>query len=354
MISDNKNKLSDRKKLILKAIVDAHIANGDPVGSKLLTRNELISCSSATIRNEMAELESMGYLEQPHTSAGRIPSEAGYRFYVDWLLDRYSLTRAEIDELKNGLQKKQSELDSIMQSALAVAAKLTNYTAISVRPKIEKITVSRYELMRLDDYSSMLIMLVGGVVKTKYLRSNTVISSEATHALAMILNMYAVGLTASDFTMPLIMEMEQHMGNYDFLVSPVVKAICMTLSEFDGGDLKIEGVNKLLSYPEFYNLERLREMLMLFEKKDDLLEIFSGKPTEPEKVQVYIGKENLVKVMDNSTLIFKAITNDGKTVGAIGVIGPTRMDYKRVIATIDNVANGVSAALESNNSKKDI
>jgi len=200
----------------------------------------------------------------------------------------------------------------------------------------------------------MLIMLVGGVVKTKYLRSNTVISSEATHALAMILNMYAVGLTASDFTMPLIMEMEQHMGNYDFLVSPVVKAICMTLSEFDGGDLKIEGVNKLLSYPEFYNLERLREMLMLFEKKDDLLEIFSGKPTEPEKVQVYIGKENLVKVMDNSTLIFKAITNDGKTVGAIGVIGPTRMDYKRVIATIDNVANGVSAALESNNSKKDI
>ena len=354
MISDNKNKLSDRKKLILKAIVDAHIANGDPVGSKLLTRNELISCSSATIRNEMAELESMGYLEQPHTSAGRIPSEAGYRFYVDWLLDRYNLTRAEIDELKNSLQKKQSELDSIMQSALAVAAKLTNYTAISVRPKIEKITVSRYELMRLDDYSSMLIMLVGGVVKTKYLRSNTVISSEATHALAMILNMYAVGLTASDFTMPLIMEMEQHMGNYDFLVSPVVKAICMTLSEFDGGDLKIEGVNKLLSYPEFYNLERLREMLMLFEKKDDLLEIFSGKPTEPEKVQVYIGKENLVKVMDNSTLIFKAITNDGKTVGAIGVIGPTRMDYKRVIATIDNVANGVSAALESNNSKKDI
>lgn len=339
------DKLSERKKQILKAIIDAHIENGEPVGSKFLTENKKVSCSSATVRNEMAELEAMGLLEQPHTSAGRVPSEAGYRFYVDSLIDRYNLTQGEIEELHESLVEKQNELDSIMQTAVSLAAKLTNYTALSIKPRQMRITVQKFELMRLDETTAVLIMLVGSTAKTKYIRSNRQIPVSATVALAKVLNEKVAGITPSEITMPLVIEMEKIMGEYDYLVSPVIKAVCETLSAFDGGEIKFEGINRLLSYPEYYDMDRLRDMLALFEKKDDLLEILSDEAQAGDGVHIYIGRENLVKVMDNSTLVFKPIVENGRTVGAIGIIGPTRMDYKRVIATIDSLTRGVSEVL---------
>lgn len=345
MITDGGN-LSERKKLILKAIVDAHIQHGEPVGSKFLTQNKQITCSSATIRNEMAELEELGYLEQPHTSAGRIPSEAGYRFYVDWLIDRYNFTQSEITELQNSMRKKQDELDSIMQAAASLAARLTNYTALAIKPKKPRITVQRYELMRLDENTMILIMVIGSIVKTKYIHSNYPIPTEAAMLLSGVLNAKAVDITAAEITMPMLMEMERMMGEFEYLVSPVIKAVCETISVFDGGDIRFEGINKLLSYPEFYDMDRLRDMLALFEKKDALLEVLSDEAAHDDRVQVFIGRENLVKVMDNSTLIFKTIVDHGQTVGAIGIIGPTRMDYGRVIATIDRLSRGVTEALE--------
>ena len=344
-MEDGKDRLSERKKLILKAIIDAHIVNGEPVGSKFLTQNGQIACSSATIRNEMSELEAMGYLEQPHTSAGRIPSEAGYRFYVDSLIESYNLTTTEIEELKQNLRRKQLELDSIMQTAVSLASKLTNYTALAIKPKQLRITVRRYELMRIDDCTAMLIMLVGSAVRTKYIRSNRPIPPDATSCLAAALNKRLVGITAGEITLPLMMDMERMMGEYDYLVSPVVKAVCETISVFDGGDIRFEGINRLLAYPEYYDMDRLRDMLALFEKKDTLLEMLSDEAQNTKGIKVYIGRENLVKVMDNSTLIFKAIVDHGNTVGAIGVIGPTRMDYKHVIATIDSLTHGVTDIL---------
>ncbi|MBQ4096713.1 MAG: heat-inducible transcription repressor HrcA [Clostridia bacterium] len=345
-MNNDQRELSERKKLILKAIIDAHIQNGEPVGSKYLTQNQQLSCSSATIRNEMAELEEYGYLEQPHTSAGRIPSELGYRFYVDWLIDRYNMTQSEISELTAKLRQKQNELDSIMHTAASLAAKLTNYTALAIRPRQARITVQRYELMRLDDYTAVLIMIIGSVVKTKYIRSNRSIPSEATLLLSGVLNRRLTNITAGEITLPLMMEMEVMMGEYDYLVSPVVKAICEIISGFDGGEITFEGINRLLSYPEFYDMDRLREMLALFEKKEALLRVLSEDAPVDDRVQVLIGRENVVKVMDNSTLVFKAIVDNGKTVGAIGIIGPTRMDYRRVIATIDGLSRGIEKAIE--------
>ena len=338
-------RLNERKKQILKAIIEAHIAHGEPVGSKFLTTNKQIACSSATIRNEMAELEEMGYLEQPHTSAGRIPSEAGYRFYVDQLIDRYLLTQSEIEELRAALRQRQRELDAIMQTAAALAAKLTNYTALSVKPRQTRITVNRFEIMRLDETTAVLIMLIGGVVKTKYIRSNLPIPAEAAMLLAGVLNARLTGLTADEITMPALMDMERAMGQYEYLVNPVVKAVCETISVFDGGELRFEGINRLLAYPDYYDLDRLRELVALFEKKEALLEVLSDEARNDDRVQIYIGRENLVKVMDNSTLVFKTVMHGGKPVGAIGIIGPTRMDYRRVIATIDSLTRGVTDIL---------
>lgn len=345
----NSGELSERKKMILKAIIEAHIAGGEPVGSKFLTADTRIRCSSATIRNEMAELEELGFLEQPHTSAGRIPSELGYRFYVDSLVDSYSFTQSEIEELENTLARKRNELDSIMQTAVSLAAKLTNYTALSIKPRSPRITVGRFEIMRLDETTSVLIMLIGSMVKTKYIRSSRPINSDTAALLAAVLNARATGITAKEMNMPLIIEMEKMMGEYDYLITPVVRAICETISGIDGGEIRFEGINRLLSYPEVYDIDRLREMLALFEKKDTLLQILSDEANSDDGnkngMRIYIGRENLVKVMDNSTLIFKSITENGVPVGAIGVIGPTRMNYSRVIATIDGLTKSVSDAL---------
>ncbi len=344
-MKSGKDELSDRKKLILKAIIDSHVLNGEPVGSKALTQNKQIACSSATIRNEMAELEELGYLEQPHASAGRIPSEAGYRFYVDWLIDKYNLTQNEIAELHSSLKQKESELDSILRAAMKLASKLTNYTALALKPRQERITVQRYEIMRLDETTAVLIMVIGGVIKTKYIHSNYRIPIEAASMLAAALNAKATNITAAEITMLTVMEMERMMGEYDYLVTPVIKTVCETITVFDGGELSFEGINRLLSYPEYYDMDRLREMLALFEKKETLLEFLSDETKTDGKVQIFIGRENLVKVMDNSTLVFKTIVSQGKPVGAIGIIGPTRMNYRKVIATIDSLTKGVSDEL---------
>ena len=163
--------LSERKKLILKAIVEAHIAEGEPVGSKSLMANQQIVCSSATIRNEMAELEAMGYLEQPHTSAGRVPSEKGYRFYVDSLIEHYAMTAREIYQINELLKAKMAELDQILLTASKVASSLTNYTAFAIKPKAQAVGISRFDAVYMDEKSFILVMIApGNRVKTKHVR----------------------------------------------------------------------------------------------------------------------------------------------------------------------------------------
>ena len=351
--------LSERKKLILKAIIDAHIENGEPVGSKYLTREGGFSYSSATLRNEMAELEALGYLEQPHTSSGRIPSEAGYRFYVDSLVERYRMTTAEAERLKSALRDKQAEIDSILDTAMKLAASMTNYTALAVRPRVSSVTVKKFEIVHIDERSMVLVMVMaGGAVRTQNIVSERSVPEEEKKRLANLMNIRLSGLCADEFTLPILMELENAMGEYAFLVSPVVKSICQAIGS-SGGDVKIEGVNKLLEYPEFYDIGRLRDMIAMFERKDELLQLISGETApmmpsgqqEDDGVHVYIGRENPVIIMDNSTLVFKPVRKDGRTVGALGVIGPTRMNYTKVISMIDDITRNISDVLDAKEGK---
>lgn len=347
--------LSERKRQILKAVIEAHIEFGEPVGSKYLSSVDVISCSSATIRNEMAELEEMGYLEQPHTSSGRIPSELGYRLYVDSLVDRYRLTEMEIAELKRTLRGKQAELDNILDTAVKLASRFTKYTALTLKPRQRRTTVSKFEIIPMDDHTMVLIMIIGRVAKTKYIHSDYPVNADAASRLSAVLNTCISGLTSSEISVPIVMEMERAMGEYEYLVSPVVKSVCELISSFDGGELKFNGINRLLSYPDYYDTDRLRDMIDLFEKKDDLLQVLSEDAySEPDrdKVKIYIGRENLVKIMDNSTLIYKTVKRDGVPVGAIGLIGPTRMNYGRAIALIDNISDSVSGLIGEGGDEK--
>jgi heat-inducible transcriptional repressor len=331
--------LSERKRSILKAIIEAHIKNGEPVGSKYLTQEANIQYSSATIRNEMAELEELGYLEQPHTSAGRIPSELGYRFYVDTLVHQYDMTTKEAEDLNKMLSVKMSEIDKILENARKAASAMTNYTAVSLRPRPSSITIRRYEAMYLDPHSFILVMVASGsdAVKTKNIKPHFEITKPLIDKLSLVLNEVLSGVSIDDINISLIMRMEQSLAECPEIVGIVVKSIYETMNEL-GSEVRVEGLNRLLQYPEYKNLDRLQQMISTFEDKSDIIKAVSTIDQSDDETKVFIGSENMVKIMDNSTLIYKNLKLGGKTIGAIAIIGPCRMDYSKVLATIDKLS----------------
>jgi heat-inducible transcriptional repressor len=225
-MADYRDTLSERKKLILKAVVEAHIEGGEPVGSKYIVQNNLVSCSSATIRNEMAELEALGYLEQPHTSAGRVPSELGYRFYVDTLVEQYAKTTREVVQINQILKSKMSEIDQILETASKLASSMTNYTGIAIKPKASSVTMSKYEIISIDKNNFAMVMITsGGTVKTKKVNTSYDIPEDALKKLSDMFNGVLCGLSADMITLPIIIEMENAMGDAAFLVNLAVKCV---------------------------------------------------------------------------------------------------------------------------------
>ena len=341
------DELSERKRLILNAIIEAHIEGGEPVGSKFLVQNKQIACSSATIRNEMAELAELGYLEQPHTSAGRVPSELGYRFYVDQLARSYAVTTHEIDEINRLLKVKMTEIDQILSMASKVASVLTNYTGIAVKQKSAQISIKRFEGFVADDFNFVLVMMTSaGTIKTKYVKVGTGISPGVVTLLTSVLNAHISGLTADDINLPIIMRLEQEMGSDAPLIGPIIKCIYEVLHELDSGELKYSGVDRLLQYPEYSDTDRLRALIGSLESKDEIMSLMSE--GTDDGINVILGSESPVRVMNNSAMVFKPIMKDGKKIGAVGVIGPLRMDYAKVLSTIAGITGRLADMIDDN------
>lgn len=339
--------LSERKKQILKAIVDAHIEGGGPVGSKAILQNRQLNCSSATIRNEMAELEEMGYLEQPHASAGRIPSELGYRFYVDSLIEHYAMTTSEIAQINNLLRAKMGELDQILAAASNLASSLTNYTGIAVKPRLNSVNISKYETIYLEpDHYILVVVASTGAVKTKHIRTDAPVTAAAVARLAAALNLHMSGLCADQINLRIIMDFENHMGADAGMATQVVKVIYDLLGELDQGEMNVSGLNHLLQYPEYSDRGQFQELLGALEKKEDILNLVSGAENRDD-INVLIGSESRVEVMNNSALVFKPIVKDGRTLGAIGVLGPRRMDYAKVLATLEGLSGNIENLIQS-------
>ncbi len=343
--------LSERKKKILKAIIDVHIRLGEPVGSKFLTQNEQISLSSATIRNEMAELEEMGYLEQPHTSAGRIPSRAGYRLYVDSLMNRYPVSMRETEELNGLVKSKIDALDKLLEQAGKMVSVLTNYTSLTMKAGVGGGVVRRFDAVWLDSTSFILVMtLDGDTVRSKTIHlaeSNAADAAQIKH-LTDVFNDNIAGVPMEQINLPRMMAMEKAMGDRADLISPVIKHIYEIIGTTESGAIRFEGVNKMLQYPEFSDLDRIREMFDVIENKDEIMDVMAH--ADNDRVNVIIGGETKVRQMENSALIFKNLTENGRVVGAIGVIGPCRMDYSKVVTLIDMMSDCVSGVINGTQS----
>ncbi|MCD7775751.1 MAG: heat-inducible transcriptional repressor HrcA [Firmicutes bacterium] len=339
--------LSDRQKLILREIVDFHIKNGEPVGSRALTNIGGKSYSSATIRNEMAALEDGGYLESLHTSSGRVPTEMGYRFYVDWLRERYQVTKRELDAINSVAATRRAELDKILESATKLVSAMTNYTALSITPRRTSVMAEHYETVYLGEKSLLIVVMLGeDTMRTVRVYSQIPLTREAVTRLSEVLNKYAAGVVAEDINLPTIMRMEAEMEEYGTLIAPIIKKIYEAMTEDVGGEVKIEGVNNLLQYPEYSDVDSVKDLLSIFERRDDIVKLAAG--ASSDDVNVYIGKENAVDSHGSSSIVMRTVKRDGEVVGAIAIIGPRRMDYSRVMELLDLLAGNVSSAVSKN------
>jgi heat-inducible transcriptional repressor len=329
--------LNDRKRQILKAIVDAYIEKCEPVGSKYLVDYYNIDLSPATIRNTMNELELLGLLEQPHTSAGRIPSSLGYRVYVDSLMQSYRLTSREmreINEINENLNIKITRLDKIIEQAGKLMSALTSLMAVSMTPKSTSVSILKIDIAYFDLNNFLLVIITSvNIVKTKHIYSKTDIGADVLEHLKKVLNGSIANKDIESVSLPLILSMETMMGNYSGVVSPVLKVIYEAIKEINEAEIYIDGAANLFNMPEYHDVVKAKSLINLIDNKEQLQDIFSK--SAEDKLNIYIGEENRITSGGDSSFIFKTFLLGDKTLGAIGVIGPKRMDYSKIIAKLE-------------------
>ncbi len=334
--------LSERKQRILKSIVDEYIRSGEPVGSKYISAALPDTLSSATVRNEMSELAEMGYLDKPHSSAGRIPTTKGLNTYIDALMESYNLSLEELNVLNELLEYKVGEFGKLLTQAARALSHITNYTAISVL-KAQAVSVERFKTVYIDENSFLLVMKCGSEdVKTKVVNAEACTETKLA-VLEKALNACLTGLTAEQITLPVILKLEESAKTAAELIHPTLRTVHNLLGSVEKEDVQVEGLTKLLTYPEFFDVSKAKEVLGVLEEKHALVNRLTG--GMPGKPNVVMTGEGLTEA--NASVVFYPISSGGQTVGAIGVIGPKRMDYKKVIASLEYFAAGLSDELKN-------
>ena len=328
--------LNERKKQILKSIIDAYIDSGEPVGSKFLTQFGHISLSPATIRNEMSELEDMGYLDKPHTSAGRIPSNTAYRLYIDKLMESYRLTLEELEILNDILRFKMSELDKIIGEAGKIMSDVTKYASLAMTSKTNTECISRFDALLIDRQSFLLVMISdSNSVKTRLIQTTYYLDETALLLIKSALNENLTGIPLDSVALPTIIKTEEQMGRFRSLVSPILRVAYEAVGEETTSSVKIEGLTNLLSYPEFNDVGKIRELMGLFEQGHNYMKTLLSNPSfENNKLlKVYIGEESSMSVLSDTSLVFCSLPV-GNTTAILGILGPKRMDYKKVFSSL--------------------
>ncbi|MBR2716408.1 MAG: heat-inducible transcription repressor HrcA, partial [Oscillospiraceae bacterium] len=330
-------------KRILTAIVENYVATAEPVGSKALA--ETIGCSSATIRNEMAELTSMGYLEQPHTSAGRVPSPTGYRLYVNELMERQKLSEAETAAINESLAQKQRQLDELMAEVGQMTSSMTQYPAYAMAMPAPA-AVKRFDFIYVDANTFIVvILLTDNTVRNKLVHLPFTVSQEQIQTLSSLFNAHFTGLADQEITDTLIRATERAAGDTYGLVAVVAAFVMESLSRAATAPLRVAGASQLLHQPEFRDPDKAHALMNFISNGDRLLSDLPDRDFGEDGLRVTIGPENLAEELKDSSVVMASYDAGGGMRGYIGVVGPTRMDYSSVAAKLSYIAAGLSRLL---------
>lgn len=326
--------LSERKKKLLAAIVERYIATGEPVGSKVLADLPGLSVSSATIRNEMAELVNMGLLEQPHTSAGRVPSSAGYRYYVDHLMGRYELSPHEKHLIALKLQNASGDVQKVLESAGNILAEMTRCAAVSTTPSDEAAVVRRVELVPIGSRTAMIVMLTSsGILKSRVCKTLSEITVDMAESFYNIVNANFIGKPAAALHIAKIQTLAVSLGEKSLEMTPLLVALADVAAMTERTELLLEGQSNLLGYKEYE--QNAYELIEFLRRAEPLGQLFAGHQNgENGKPSILIGDENRYRELQNSSMIFSNYEIAGHQSGTLGLIGPTRIDYARLIPSL--------------------
>ena len=329
--------LSERKVTILQAIIRTYLETGEPVGSRTISKDSNLNLSSATIRNEMSDLEEMGYIIQPHTSAGRIPSDKGYRWYVDTLMSERT---KEIVDIQNDLKDKADKIDLLLQYVAKLLAADTNYTSMVSKPRYMHKKIKFVQLTDVDEQQILAVIVIeGNVIKNKLINVIDKVDKEIILKLNIILNTYLQGLDITEINMQIKGQMKQQAGVYANILSDILDVVSEVISEVDNVEIYTSGATNILKYPELSDREKASELLYTFEEKKQLTQLIDDKLSEEENrgIQVYIGDETPVASMKDCAVVTATYEIGEGVYGKIGIVGPKRMDYDKVVDKVQNL-----------------
>lgn len=330
--------LDKRKRKILQAIVEEYIDTSEPVSSGSLVKNSEIDCSSATIRNEMAELERIGFLEQPHTSAGRIPSEKGYRYYVDELIREDAISRKEMEMIKNMLETKVNNLEELTKIATTTLSEITHYTTVVLEPNMSNHTIIDIKFMLLGTRILMVVILTdSGIIRESVIKFDEDLTSEQVNDLTYIFKNKLVGKPIEKIDGPI----------EDYILSEIktgIEIIEKVIDELnkllDTSKTYIEGANKVVDMPEFKRNDITKDFLNALTAKDIIADVMNSGIAQD--INVFIGSESEKEELKNFSIVTFNHLLDGKDIGTIGIIGPTRMDYSKVISVMKYISKKIN------------
>ena len=338
--------LNERKQRILHAVVTDYIQTAEPVGSRSISRHHQMNISAATIRNEMADLEELGFLKQPYTSAGRIPSQQGYRFYVDGLMDAAQLAPQELEYLAdvfNQLQKMR-EIDQVIQQTAKVLSIMTSYTSLVMGPQFRRSAFKQMRLIPLDEERALVVLLTDtGYIKNKVIDLPQSLSSDELARIVSYLNGQLAGQTISSLSATRLQKMRSDL----YVRIELLDHLLLLLDECSAeGESRVflGGTSNILNQPEFKDVEKVRHLLTLFEQGERLSFILESSVSG---VSIRIGTENALTEMNDCSLVTATYHLHDQPVGAIGVLGPTRMEYSKVITIIEHIAGQLNGLFDT-------
>ena len=328
--------LDERKLKILKAIIRNYLETGEPVGSRTISKYTDLNLSSATIRNEMADLEELGYILQPHTSAGRIPSDKGYRLYVDLMLEEKT---TEVNEMKSILIEKADKMEQLLQQVAKLLAVNTNYATVVSAPQYKHKKVKFVQVTDVDATQLLTVIVIdGNIIKNKMIPLDAPLEKEVILKLNLVLNTFLTGLDLTEINLSIIQKMKEQAHENSGVLSKILDAISEAVSEED--DLiYTSGATNILKYPELTDNNQAAELLYTFEEKQQLSHLMTeiNEDNKDRGIQVYIGRETPVEAMKDCSLVTATYEIEEGVYGKIGIVGPKRMDYEKVVNTLQTL-----------------
>lgn len=329
--------LDERKIKILHAIIRNYLETGEPVGSRTISKYTDLNLSSATIRNEMADLEEMGYIIQPHTSAGRIPSDLGYRLYVDSMLEEKD---KEIQELREVIIEKEAKVDKVLKNVAKLLANNTNYATMISAPAVIGNKIKFLQLSRIDVHQILAVVVAeGNVIKNNVINVSEELSDETLLKLNLLLNTNLCGKTIDEINLALITLLKQQAGVHQDVVSEVMDAIAESIHVEEDLQIYTSGTTNIFKYPELSDNQRASDIIHTFEEKQQLSQLITEtlEETEGTGIQVYIGEETPIQTMKDCSIVTATYDLGDGMRGTIGIVGPKRMDYDKVVSTLKGI-----------------